>query len=273
MKNIILNNGVAIPEIGLGVFMSHSGDETKNAVEWALEAGYTHIDTARIYGNEASVADGVKASGVKRSDVFITTKLWNQDIRDQITVQACERSLKLLDTDYIDLYLIHWPVDKREIAWAEMEKLLAAGKLRGIGVSNFQRHHLEELEKTWNIIPAVNQIETNPYFSNQELIDYCLSRGIAVEAWSPLGGSRNNNILDDDTLSAIGAKYGKSVAQVIIRWHLQRGLIVLPKSVHKERIVQNIDVFDFELTAEDMAAINGLNRNTRVGADPDNFNF
>ena len=273
MKDILMNNGLTIPELGLGVFRTQSGEETENAVKWALEAGYRHIDTAKAYRNEASVADGIKASGVKREDIFITTKLWNQDTRDKKAIAACEQSLKELDTDYIDLYLIHWPVENREIAWADMEKLVEAGKIRTIGLSNFHQHHIEELEKTWNIVPAIDQIETNPYFSNQPLIDYCQSRGIVVEAWSPLGGSRDNQILKDATINAIGAKYGKSAAQVIIRWHLQRGVVVLPKSTHKERIEQNIDVFDFELTAEDMAAINGLNRNTRVGGDPDNFNF
>lgn len=273
MKNIKLNDGHEIPQLGFGVFRIKDGDECVAAVKAALAAGYTHLDTAKIYGNEQFVGQAMKESGLKREDIYLTTKLWNEDIRQMRTQEAFAESLERLGTDYVDLYLIHWPVDKRDIAWGEMEKLQKEGKIRSIGVSNFHQHHLEELEKTWNIVPAVNQIESNPYFQNQELIDYCLARGIQVEVWSPLGGSKTTSIRDDETLKAIADKYGKTPTQVIIRWHLQRGVIVLPKSTHKERIDENFNVFDFELSEEDMLAIKGLERGTRVGDDPDNFNF
>lgn len=268
-----LRDGYEIPQIGLGVFRSPEGDTTKNAVYWALEAGYRHIDTAKIYGNEKSTGEGIKVSSVDREDIFLTTKLWNDDIRAEKTREVFEESLRLLGTDYLDLYLIHWPVEKREKAWLEMVQLKKEGKIRSIGVSNFHRHHLEELEKVSDVIPAVNQIESNPYFQNEELIKYCQERGIVVEVWSPLGGSVDNSILEDETLRQIADKYKKSVAQIIIRWHLQRGVVVLPKSTHEDRIRQNLDVNDFELTAEDMEAIRKLERNTRTGADPDHFDF
>ncbi len=273
MIDITMNNNQVIPALGFGVFLTKDGEECVSAVKWALEAGYRHIDTARIYRNEESVGKAMKESGVAREDIYLTTKLWNDDIRAERTREAFEESLARLGTDYVDLYLIHWPVDKRDIAWGEMEKLMQEGKIRSIGVSNFQIHHLEELEKTWNIVPAVNQIESHPYFQNQELIDYCKAKGIVVEAWSPLGGSRTTSIRDDETIKALAAKYGKTPTQVIIRWHLQRDIVVLPKSVHENFIHENFDVFDFELSAEDMAVINSLEKGTRVGADPDNFNF
>lgn len=272
MEFVTFNNGVTIPQVGLGVFQTPDGDETANAVRWALEAGYRHIDTAKVYGNEASVAEGIRQSGLAREDIFLTTKLWNDDIRAGRFREAFEESLARLDTDYVDLYLIHWPVDRRLEAWAEMTRLYEEGKIRAIGVSNFQQHHLEELAEVSDIVPAVNQIESNPYFNNQPLVDYCLEKGIQVEVWSPLGGT-GGSILDDERIAAIADRYGKSPAQVVIRWHLQRGTICLPKSTHQERIIANLDVFDFELSDEDMAAMFALERGTRTGADPDNFDF
>ena len=272
MEFIQMNNGVSIPQIGLGVFQTKDGEETCNAVKWALEAGYRHIDTAMIYGNEESVGRGMKESGLAREEIFLTTKLWNADIRAKRGKEAFEESLKRLGTDYVDLYLLHWPVEHFAEAWAALEDLQMEGKIRTIGVSNFQIHHLEELEKTQRIAPAVNQIESHPYFNNQTVIDYCLKKNIQVEAWSPLGGT-GGNVLQDPKLAEIGAKYGKSAAQTVIRWDLQRGIIVLPKSTHQDRIVQNLDVFDFELSDEDMQAIADLNRNRRVGPDPDHVDF
>lgn len=273
MEFIKLKDGHEIPQIGLGVFRTPEGEVTKEAVKSALQAGYRHIDTAKIYGNEKSTGEGIKASGVDRKDIFLTTKLWNDDIRAGKTREVFAESLRLLDTDYVDLYLIHWPVEKREQAWLEMVKLQEEGKIRSIGVSNFQQHHLEELACVSDVVPVVDQIESNPYFQNQELIDYCQSRGICVEVWSPLGGSVDNRILTDETLTDIARKYGKSVAQVIIRWHMQRGVVVLPKSTHEDRIRQNIDVFDFALTKQDMDRIRALDKNERTGADPDHFDF
>lgn len=273
MNSIRLNNGAVIPQLGLGVYLTQDGEETVNSVKWALEAGYRHIDTAMIYGNEKSVAQGIKESGVPRKDIFITTKLWNEDIRQGRAQEAFKRSLEALDTDYVDLYLIHWPADGYEKAWEEMEKIYESGRAKAIGVSNFQVHHLETLMKNAHIKPAVNQIESHPYFTNQELIDYCLGQNIDIEVWSPLGGTGGNNVLSNDTIKSLAAKYRKTPAQIIIRWDIQRGVIVMPKSTHRDRILSNMQVSDWELSVEDMRMISELNRNERVGADPDNFDF
>lgn len=272
--NLQLNNGVSIPQLGFGVFRTKDGVETENAVRWALEAGYRHIDTARIYGNEASVGRAIQSSALPREEIFLTTKLWTKDIRAGRTRAAFEESLRSLGTDYVDLYLIHWPAEGFAKAWADMEQLYQEGRIRAIGVSNFHRHHLEELARTAKIQPAVNQIESHPYLTNQPLIDYCHGQGICVEVWSPLGGSSGKaNILQNETLLALGQKYGKTPAQIAIRWHLQRGVVVMPKSTHQQRIRSNHQVFDFVLSNEDMARISALDCNLRTGSDPDNFTF
>lgn len=269
-----LNNGIEIPQLGLGVFRTPSGQDTENAVKWALEANYRHIDTAKIYGNEASVGKAIEDSNVKRSDIFLTTKLWNDDIRAGRTEAAFEESLKALKTDYVDLYLIHWPAEGFSEAYKVMERLYEGGAIKAIGVSNFHEHHLEKLAKTANIKPAVDQIESHPYLNNQKLIDYCMKNDINVEVWSPLGGSLGKtDVLHNEQIGEIAKKYGKSIAQVIIRWDIQRNVIVIPKSTHQERIAANIDVFDFELTSEEMQIIQSLNCNQRVGSDPDHFDF
>ena len=273
MENIRFRNGVTIPQVGLGVFRAASGAETENAVKWALAAGYRHIDTAAAYNNEESVGKAVRESGVPRDQIFITTKLWNADTRAGRTKEALKESLKKLGTDYVDLYLIHWPAEGYEKAWLDIVDLYEEGLIRVPGVSNFHAHHLLDLAKLGRTMPMADQIESNPYFSNQEVIDYCFSNDIQVEAWSPLGGSRDGNVLADPVFTRIGAKYGKTAAQLIIRWHMQRGLIVLPKSVHRERIESNFEVCDFTIDREDMALLNSLNKNKRVGADPENFNF
>ncbi len=272
MRTVTLNNGVNIPMIGLGVFRTPDGETAANCVRWALETGYGHIDTAALYDNETGVGMGMKESGLKREEIFLTTKVWNDDIRAGKTREAFEASLKRLDVDYVDLYLIHWPADGFEQAWKEMERLYEEGMIRAIGVSNFNPHHIERIDAIGNVEPAVNQIESNPYFQNQDVIDYCLQRGIYVEAWSPLGGA-GGDIRVDATLTEIGGKYGKSPVQVIVRWNLQRGVIVLPKSAHKERIEANFDVEDFTLTEEEMRKIRNLDQNMRTGADPENFPF
>lgn len=269
---IVLNNGVSIPQLGLGVFRTESGRQTVDAVRWALQTGYRHIDTAKVYGNEESVGEGVRQSGVKRRDIFLTTKLWNQDVRDGRAREAFFESLDRLGTDYVDLYLIHWPAEGWQRAWEQLEQLYAERRVRAIGVSNFHRHHLEELRSFSDMTPAVDQIESSPQFPNQELIDWDRSIGITPEAWSPLGGT-GGNLLKNDIVAGIAAKYGKSPAQTILRWHLQRGVVVIPKSTHAERIRENLDVFDFELSASDMEALSNLGINTRHGSDPDNFNF
>ena len=272
MDAITLNNNLKIPKLGFGVFQTPEGKQTEDAVKWALEAGYRHIDTAMIYGNEGSVGKAMEESGIPRKDIFLTTKLWNENIRQSNTAQAFEDSLNRLRTDYLDLYLIHWPADGFEKAWIEMEKIYASGRAKAIGVSNFQPRHLEAIGKVSGLCPAVNQIESNPYFRNQDVIDYCKDRGITVTVWSPLGGT-GGNILEDAVLRELSEKYGKSQAQVVIRWHLQRDVVVIPKSLHQKRIIDNFDVFDFELSKEDVERIGNLNRNTRSGADPDTFDF
>jgi diketogulonate reductase-like aldo/keto reductase len=267
-----LNNGVDIPCLGLGVFQSPEGPETSNAVRWAIEAGYIHIDTAKIYGNEKSVGEGVRAGGVAREKLFITTKLWNGDMRANRQEQAFEESLKALGMDYVDLYLIHWPVENYLESWKAMEKIYAGGKARAIGVSNFQTHHLDKLLAQAKVVPAVNQIELHPRLTQEPLRRYCADKGIAIEAWSPIGG-QGGNLLSDPVLKDIAAKHGKTPAQVVIRWDLQSDIITFPKSVHQARIKENCSVFDFELSADEIKAIDKLNRNQRVGADPDNFSF
>lgn len=270
----LLNNGVSIPMLGLGVFRAQDGEECANAVEAALSCGYLHIDTAAVYGNEGSVGEGLRRSGVPRQEIFLTTKLWNEDQRAGRQRQAFEESLKRLGTEYVDLYLIHWPVkEKYAESWRVLEELYAEGRVRAIGVSNFLEHHLDDLLSTAKVVPAVNQVECHPRFSQEPLRAYCEKLSIAFEAWSPLGGSGAGSLVNNSELTAIGATYGKSAAQVMIRWELQRGIITIPKSSHPQRIQANADVFDFELSATDMAAIHAMNRNERVGSHPDTFTF
>lgn len=271
-KTFKLHNGVEIPKIGLGVYLAENGQDTENAVLWAIESGYSHIDTAMIYQNEESVGNAIIKSGIEREKLFITTKLWNEDIRNHNIKNAFLDSLKRLQLDYVDLYLIHWPADGYQNAWKELEELYKAGKIKSIGVSNFNVHHLEEIFKICTVKPMVNQIESNPYFNNGKLIDYCKQHGIVVEAWSPLGGN-GARILSDETIVKLAEKYDKTPAQIIIKWQIQKGVVVLPKSVKKERIASNIDVYDFELSADDMNSIDSLNKNVRTGPDPDNFDF
>lgn len=270
-KSKMLNNGVEIPVLGLGVY--GAGTETANAVKNAIEIGYRHIDTAKIYGNESDVAKGIKESGINRKEMFITTKLWNDDMVAHKQKENIEISLDLLKTDYIDLFLIHWPVKGVFVeSWKIMEEYYKKGIFRAIGVSNFHKQHMEELLKSAEIVPAVNQIELHPFLSQVPLVDYNTDKGIAVECWGPLARGK---IFEDEILTLIAGKYAKSVAQIALRWEIQRGLITIPKSIHEKRLIENADIFNFELTPDDMKAINHLNRNERMidGADPDNFNF
>lgn len=263
-STIMLNNGTVIPQVGLGVFQTPDGDTTVNAVQTALENGYRHIDTAMIYHNEASVGEGIRRAGVPRSDFFLTTKLWNDDIRARRGKDAFQESLDRLGVDYVDLYLIHWPADGWQQAWDDLQEIYASGRAKAIGVSNFQKHHIDELLTHSDVVPAVDQVESSPQFTNQELIGQLRAKGIATEAWSPLGGT-GGNLLSNPVLAGIGAKYGKSAAQVVIRWHIQRGIVVLPKSTHAERIKQNFEVFDFNLSVDDMTAISAINTGKRNG--------
>lgn len=268
-----LNNGQKMPVLGLGVFRSKDGEETYNAVRWALEAGYRHIDTAAVYGNEASVGRAIHDSGIPREELWITTKLWNTEIRNRNEEAAFAESLKKLGTDYVDLYLVHWPVREDDgylRVWEKMEQFYKEGRARSIGVSNYHVHHIESLLKIANVVPAVDQVECHPELTQVELADYCASKGIAFEPWSPLGAGK---LLSHPVLSEIAAAHGKTTAQVILRWGLQRGFICIPKSVHKERIQSNAQFFDFELCDDEMQRIFALNADARVGADPETFTF
>lgn len=266
-----LNNGVEIPVLGLGVFESASA--TRDAVRFALETGYRHIDTAKFYGNEQDVFQGIIDSNIPRKEVFVTTKIWNDDMRAYNQREVIEQSIENLGGDYIDMLLIHWPVkDVFVETWKIMEEYYKKGCIRAIGVSNFHKHHMEELLKSAEIIPVCNQIELHPYLSQVELVDYNSEHDIATECWGPLARGK---IFSDDTLQAIADKYDKTVSQIVIRWEIQRGLITIPKSVHPDRIIENFQVFDFELNSDDMKLINNLNENKRMMPDvnPDTFTF
>lgn len=266
-----LHNGVKMPGFGLGVYKTADGEEVINAIKYAVNAGYRAIDTAALYFNEDGVGEGIKQCGLPREEIFVTTKVWNSDQGYESTLAAFEKSRKKLDVDYIDLYLIHWPVkEKYKETWRAMEELYRSGKVRAIGVSNFHKHHLEDLMTTAEIKPMVNQIELHPMLSQVELRDYCQSQNIAVTAWSPLAKGR---LMEEPVLVEIAKKHNKTVAQVILRWHIQNDVIVIPKSTHEHRIVENADIFDFVLNREDMQAINALNKNERLGQNPDHFHF
>jgi diketogulonate reductase-like aldo/keto reductase len=263
-----LNNAVEMPIFGLGTYRSGRGIETLKAVLWALEAGYRHIDTAKIYGNERDVGKALRESSIPREDVFITTKLWNSDHGYISTITACQKSLEELDLDYVDLYLIHWPVPELRLeTWKAMEQLLEEGKCRAIGVSNYTIWHLQELLESEysNVVPAVNQVEFSPYLFQKDLLDFCQSKEIQVESYSPLTKGQK---LNDPRLGEIAQKYEKTPAQLLIRWNLEHQIIVIPKSTKKERIYENADIFDFSITSTDMKTLDSLNENLRTGWDP-----
>ncbi|QNO16007.1 aldo/keto reductase [Alkalicella caledoniensis] len=266
----VLHNGVKMPWLGLGVWKVKDEEEIDLSVKAAIRAGYRSIDTAAAYKNEAGVGKAIAESGVDREELFITTKVWNADQGYESTLKAFDASLEKLGLDYIDLYLIHWPVaDKYKETWRALEKLYKDKKVRAIGVSNFHMHHLQDLMADCEVIPMVNQVEFHPLLTQKELRFFCNENGIQMEAWSPL--MQGN--LDHPVLAQIGGKYGKTVAQVILRWDLQNGVVTIPKSVKEHRIQENMDIFDFELTEQEMESIESLNENKRFGPDPDNFDF
>lgn len=266
-----LINGVEMPRLGLGVYKMTNPDEAYSAMSHALEAGYIAIDTAALYDNEEQVGQAVRDSKKKREELFITSKVWNTDQGYDQTLRAFETSLKKLDMDYLDLYLTHWPVPELYVdTYRAIERLYDEKLIRATGVSNHEPHHLEKLLATANVQPMINQIELHPHLIQQKNRDFAKQHNIAITSWSPLGRGR---VLEDEAIVKLGEKYGKSAAQVIIRWHLQHDLIVIPKSVKEVRIQQNADVFDFELTTEDMQAIDMLNRDERYGSHPDTFHL
>ena len=270
-----LYNGVKMPWLGIGVFKVEEGPELVNAVKFAIKHGYRSIDTAAIYENEEGVGqairEGLDETGISREELFVTSKVWNSDLGYESTIAAYETSLKKLGLDYLDLYLIHWPVEgKYKEAWRALETLYKEGKVKAIGVSNFQIHHLEDLMKDAEIKPMVNQVEYHPRLTQKEVQAFCQEHGIQLEAWSPL---MQGQLLDNPVLQEIAHTHNKTIAQVIIRWDLQNGVVTIPKSTKEHRIVENSAVFDFELTQEEMQRIDELNQNHRVGPDPDNFDF
>ncbi|HUB38027.1 MAG TPA: aldo/keto reductase [Streptosporangiaceae bacterium] len=274
IPDLILDNGQRIPQFGFGVFLIEPKD-TEAAVTAALQAGYRHIDTAEMYGNEAQVGAAIAKSGLGRGDVYVTTKLNNGAHRPDDARRAFDASLKALGSDYVDLVLIHWPLPTRYdgdyvSTWKTLEEFYRDGRARSIGVSNFQPHHLRRLHQECEISPAVNQIEVNPYLTQDDVRGFCAEHQIAIEAWSPLA---RGNALGDPTIDDIARRVGKTPAQVILRWHIERGDIIFPKSVTESRIRENIDIFDFELSGEDVEAISALNRNERTGPDPDKFDL
>ncbi|MGW9453408.1 aldo/keto reductase [Streptomyces sp. NPDC055632] len=271
IPTVTLNNGVEIPQLGFGVFQVPD-QETTTAVASALEAGYRSIDTAAVYGNETGVGKALAASGIAREDLFVTTKLWNADQGYDATLRAFDASLAKLGLKYVDMYLIHWPTPARDLykeSWKAIEKLVSEGRVRTAGVSNFQPDHLKRLIDGAELVPAVNQVELHPGLQQSELRAVHAELGIATEAWSPLA---QGAVLGDEAITTIAARHGKSPAQVVLRWHLQLGNIVIPKSVTPERIRQNLDVFDFTLTDDEMTAVAGLDRDLRTGPHPDQLN-
>ena len=270
-ETAVLSNGVKMPWLGLGVFGSSEGEEVINAVHYALEAGYRHIDTAALYENEAGVGQAITTSNVDRKDVFVTSKVWNSDQGYDSTLRAFDESLEKMGFDYLNLYLVHWPVKgKYKETWRALEKLYKNGRVRAIGVSNFLKHHLEDLFQSAEIMPMVNQMEFHPYLVQQNLIDFCNDNHIRYEAWSPLMVGK---IVDIEPIKLLAAKYRKTPAQIVLRWDIQKGVVTIPKSSNRERIISNANIFNFEISEEDMKKIDGLDKGYRIGADPDNFNF
>ncbi|MGP4038403.1 aldo/keto reductase [Gracilibacillus sp. D59] len=266
-----LNNESEIPAVGLGVYKAEPGDEVYHAVRSALELGYRHIDTASLYANEEGVGQAIKDSGIPREEIFVTTKVWNDEQGYEETKAAFKRSLERLQMDYVDLYLVHWPVPgKFTETYKALEEIYHEGKAKAIGVSNFEPHHLEELLKEVEITPAVNQVELHPQLQQQAVRDFCEKHDIKVEAWAPLGKAR---YFDHPVLQDLAAKYNKKPSQIIVRWQYQSGIITIPKSVHKERQQENVDIFDFALSTEDIEKIKSMDADKRIGAHPDEFDY
>lgn len=265
-----LNNGIKLPSIGIGTYKTGSDEETSEIVKYALEAGYRHIDAASFYGNEVGVGRGIKESNVKREDIFLVTKLWNDDHGYDKTMEAFNKSLERLQVDYLDLYLIHWPTELNAETWRAFEELYESGKVKAIGVCNFKSGHLEELKKSAKIMPMVNQVEVHPFNTRKKLLEYCKSNNIQMVAWSPISRGR---ILTNELLMSLSEKYNKTITQIVLRWHLQNGIVPIPKSSNEARVKENFEVFDFQISKDDMMLIDLLNEDKSVTAGPDNTTF
>jgi diketogulonate reductase-like aldo/keto reductase len=267
----LLNNGVKMPWLGFGVFRINDGQEVKEAVRYAVEIGYRSIDTATVYRNECGVGKAILESGIPRENIFLTTKVWNDDQRGKRTLAAFEESLKRLETEYVDLYLVHWPVKGFfQETWHAMEKIYQSGRAKAIGVSNFQVHHLEDILRDSQVIPSVNQVEFHPFLVQPELLKFCQSHKIQMEAWSPL---MEGQIVTELAVKKLAEKYHKTPAQIVLRWDLQHEVVTIPKSTHSNRIAENAQIFDFELSQSDMNLLDALDEGKRVGPDPNSFDF
>lgn len=265
-----LRNGVKMPVLGLGTFKVENGMQTVNSVKSALEIGYRHIDTASLYKNEEGVGQAIKVSGVKREDIFLTTKVWNSDQGYDNTMKAFETSMKKLDTDYLDLYLIHWPKALNKETWRALETLYKENRVRAIGVSNFKEHHIKEIMEVAEVMPMVNQVEFHPQLAQPELLKFCKENHIQLEAWAPL---MQGKAFEFETIKELAKKYNKTESQIVLRWHLQTEIVAIPKSINPKRIEENSNIFDFQISKEDMGKIALLNTGVRLGPDPDNITF
>lgn len=272
IKQIALENNQLIPQLGLGVFLIKDEDELINTVNYAIKSGYRHFDTATAYGNEIELGRALKQSGIPREDLYITTKVWNNMQGYEKTKQALEESLEKLNMDYVDMYLIHWFGKDVPGTWRAMEELYKEGKVKGIGVCNFDIDHLTTLLEVSTIKPMINQVETHPYFPQDELRQFMAKHGIKHEAWGPLSQGKSD-LLTNSVLAEIASKYQKTVAQVVLRWHIERGTIVIPKSSNKHRIQENSEIFDFSLSKEELLAIESINTETRYGRPPNDKVF
>ncbi|TQS76129.1 aldo/keto reductase [Ornithinibacillus gellani] len=266
---ILLNNGVRMPGLGLGVYKVDDGQNVYDIVKAAIEHGYRSIDTASFYGNEAGVGRAIKDSGIPRNELFITSKVWNDQQGYESTKQAFQSSLNQLELEYLDLYLIHWPIrDQFQETWRAMESIYRTGKIRAIGVSNFHIHHLKKLKETAKYVPAINQVEFHPHLTQRALRDYCKKEGIQLEAWSPL---KRGQLLDEPLINELAKKHGKSAAQIILRWDIQHGVITIPKTTHIGRMKEIADIFHFQLSTEEMAQLDALNCDDRSGSNPEKY--
>lgn len=270
IPDVTLSNGVKMPMIGFGTYLITDAHEAVTSVRQALELGYRHIDTAALYMNEQYVGQAIRESGIAREDIFVTTKMWNSEHGYDTALRAFDASMDKLGLEEVDLYLIHWPKPLNKETWRAFERIYREGRAKAIGVSNFHQHHLEDLFTTAEIKPMVNQVEFHPYLVQPTLVDFCKKHGIQYEAWSPL---MQGQVFELELLKHLAAKYGRTVAQIVLRWNIEMGVVTIPKTVNEQRMKSNLEIFDFALDAADVELITSLDKGARVGADPDNFDF